>query len=206
MTDSFDLTGDEIVAKSANYFRNARFIVVLMMLGFGGYCLYDGFAKYPQQNEKQKENALAKARSSLDRTLTESEEREIIKDCEKNPKNSTMSISLNRAMGFLLPPGGFALLAWTLYRSRGVIRLKGETLEVPGHPAIGLDAIRRIDQTLWDRKGIAYIEYELADGNKGRACLDDFIHNDLAVKEIMTRIETFVKKKIEPDASEPKQV
>lgn len=198
MTDNFDISGDNIVATPARYYRNARFIVVLMMLGFGAYCLYDGFVKYPRQNETQKENALSKAKASLDREMTQSERDDIIKDCEKNPKNSPMSILLNRIMGFLLPPGAVTLLAWTLYRSRGVIRLKADTLGVPGHPPIPLDAIRKIDQTLWERKGIAYIEYELPDGVKGKACLDDFIHNDLAVKEIMTRIENFVEKKIEP--------
>jgi hypothetical protein len=196
MTDSLDPTSDEILAKPANYYRNARFLVVLMMLGFGGYCLYDGFSKYPGQNRIQKENALAKAKDSLDRPMTEEETRKIIEDCEKNPKNSPMSILLNRVMGFLLPPGGIALLAWALYRSRGIIRLKGDMLEVPGHPAIPLDAIRRIDQMLWERKGIAYVEYELSDGSRGKACLDDFIHNDQAVKEIMERIEKFVDKKL----------
>jgi hypothetical protein len=203
MADIVDLTGDELVAKPATYFRNARFIVVLMMLGFGVYCLYDGFIKYPHENEKVIIDAIDKARRTAETgSLTPQEELKIREELEAKPKNTKMSIFLNRLMGFLLPPGGITLLAWTLYRSRGVIELKNYILGAPGHPPIPLDAIRRIDQTLWERKGIAYLHYELSNGVQGKVCIDDFIHNDLVVREIMTRIENFVKQKIQTEGSE----
>src|SRR5437660_427563 len=72
-----------------------------------------------------------------------------------------LDIKLNKCLGILLPPLSIALLAWWLYGSRGQYRFDGTTLQVPGHPPVPLNALRKIDRSRWDRKGIAYIDYQL---------------------------------------------
>jgi hypothetical protein len=59
---------------------------------------------------------------------------------------------------------------------------------------VPLSAIRRIDKRLWDRKGIAFIDYDLdgSGGAGGRLKLDDFVYERKPTDEIYERIERFV--------------
>jgi len=68
------------------------------------------------------------------------------------------------------------VLFWTRYHSRGQYRLDGDVLYVPGHPPVPLGTIGKIDKRRWDRKGIAYIHYELTGGRIGCLRLDDFVY------------------------------
>jgi hypothetical protein len=74
-----------------------------------------------------------------------------------------------------------------LYGTRGAYRLSGNTLHAPGHPPVPLDAVRAIDQSKWDRKGIVYIDYEL-NGKTGRLKLDDFMYQREPTDQIHDRI------------------
>jgi hypothetical protein len=94
-----------------------------------------------------------------------------------------MDLLIQRALGFILPPAGIAMLGWALFNSRGRVRLANGVLEVPGHPAISLENISSMDTTLWDRKGIAYVLYDVA-GKQGKARLDDFVYDRKPVDQI----------------------
>ena len=94
-------------------------------------------------------------------------------------------------MFYTLPPLGLLVLGWSLYRSRGSYRLANNILQAPGHPPVPLEAIRSIDKTDWDRKGIAHVNYELANGAKGTVTLDDFIYDRPPTDEIFRRIEVY---------------
>ena len=65
----------------------------------------------------------------------------------------------------------------------------GDVLSVPGHPDVPLEAIRQMDKSRWDRKGIAKVEYELAPGQSNRLTLDDFIYDRPPTDRIVERIE-----------------
>ena len=86
---------------------------------------------------------------------------------------------------------GLVVLGWALYYARGIYRLQDNQLSVPGHPPIPLDAIRSIDRTDWDRKGIAWINYQLPNGITRSACLDDFIYQRKPTDDIFKQIETY---------------
>ena len=63
---------------------------------------------------------------------------------------------------------------------------------MPGHPAIPLSAIRTIDKKLWDRKGIAYIEYEETEGGpRKKFRVDDVVYEREPTDRIMDRIEAY---------------
>jgi hypothetical protein len=154
----------EIVARPARYYRITRYVVVLMFLAMGGWFLYDGFIGYPAENEAARAQGHREPHSDLD-------------------------LALQKALGTTLPPIGIAMLVWALYNSRGSYRLSGSTLHVPGHPPVELDQIRRIDKNLWDRKGIAFIDYERPDGTESRLKLDDFVYEREPTDAIFERIE-----------------
>jgi hypothetical protein len=155
-----------IVAKAGRYYRNARYIMSALFIGFGVMCIYDGFIKWPRENEIAR---LAPAKQA--------------------PPHGDYDILINQVLGGALPPLGLFVVIRALYNSRGRYRLEGGVLSAPGHPPIPLDSLRKIDKRQWEKKGIAYIEYELASGKTGRVKLDDFVYQRDPTDKIFERIE-----------------
>jgi hypothetical protein len=158
--------GGPIVATAARDFRWKRFALVAILLIYGGLSIRDGFIKYPR------ENAAAKA-LNLD-----------------IPPHPGYDVQLNQILGIALPPLALIFLSWTLYISRGSYRLDGSQVYVPGHPPIPLNAMRKVNRAKWDRKGIAYIEYQFPGTSKsGRFKLDDFVYDRDPTDKIFEQIE-----------------
>jgi len=169
----------DVIAKPSRTHRLKLLAVCIMFLGFGVYCIYDGFLKYPADNAK----ALA------DRMV--------------NLPHSDLDILLNRSLGVVLPIAGVALLIRMFIRSRGQYRLAGDTVYVPGHPPIRLSSIIRIDKRRWDRKGIAQIAYQLGGQPEKTFMLDDFYYERTPTDQIMAQIEAYAKGDQPPPADKP---
>jgi len=87
-------------------------------------------------------------------------------------------------------PFAAALLAYFLYRSRGVCRLSNGVLYVPGHPPVPLEDIRALDKAVWNRSGIAKVEYQLSQSSTARTLrLDEFAYQYKPIRAIVDRIE-----------------
>ena len=160
----------DIVARASRSYRVKWVIMGLAMLAYGWWSLYDGFVKWPRDNQQ----AVAEATSAG-------------KPVPEKLPHDHLGIFLNKLIGITLQPLGLFVLFWAFHSSRGEYRLIGETLHVPGHPPVPFDAIRAIDQSKWDRKGIAFIDYE-AGGNTGRLKLDDYIYEREPTDQIHDRI------------------
>ena len=167
--DRTPYTGGVITAKAANDYRWKRYILVAVLLGYGILSIRDGFYRYP------KENAEAQA---------------LGRDILPHPG---LDVQLNQVLGVLLPPFSMVLLGWSLYSSRGKYEYDGTTLTAPNHPPVPVTAIRKIDRTKWDRKGIAYLEYQVPGTAKGgRIRLDDFIYQREPIDQMFEHIEANV--------------
>jgi hypothetical protein len=104
-------------------------------------------------------------------------------------------------MGIALPPLGILLLVRCLYLSRGVYRLEDDVLHIAGHPPVPIEAIVAIDRSKWDRKGVAFLDYDLSHSTRGqntgsegsnargRFKLDDFVYDRDPTDEIFRIIE-----------------
>src|SRR5437016_5272985 len=162
---------DEIVAGAGRYFRNTRYIIAAGVFLMGLWFIRDGFYKWPRENEQ------AKAAG---------------KDVLPHPGYDVPS---NKFLGIVLPPLAVVLLARWLYMSRGEYRLSGQTLHLPGHPPVPFEMITAIDKRQWDRKGIAYVDYEV-NGTHGRLKLDDFVYEREPMDRIYDEIVKFVAPEI----------
>ncbi len=159
-------TGGLITAKAASDYRWKRYILVAVLLGYGILSIRDGFFIYPRDNADARSKHL---------------------DILPHPG---LDVQLNQALGMLLPPFSMLLLAWSIYSSRGTYQYDGTTITAPGHPSVPLNAIRKIDRTKWDRKGIAYFDYQLPGTAKGgRIKLDDFIYQREPIDQMFGHIE-----------------
>jgi len=177
MTETEPISSDtplEIVARRGTYYRNTRILVGGMLLVMGCWFLYDGLAGYPSYNERFEKS-------------TPSQQFLMQKP------HSDSDIQLQRGLGIALLPLGLVLSIWFWYASRGAYRLVGETLSIPGHPPIAFSAITEIDKSKWERKGIAYVSYQLPDGNTGRFKLDDFVYDRKPIDAILERIEVVTR-------------
>jgi hypothetical protein len=155
-----------IIAYPSGWYRLKRMILVLVMVGYGGWFFRDGFFVYPRENQ-------------------------IAAKQLKDPPHSAFDVPFNKAFGIALPPIGIAFAAWTIYVSRGKYELEGETLSVPGHPSVPLSSIQTVDRRKWDRKGIALVSYTTGE-RSGTFKLDDFIYDREPTDEIFKRIEIAV--------------
>jgi len=170
---------DEIVARAGRYYRWTRYLIsVGLLIGYGSFFIKDGFFTWPRELERAR--------------YLES----IGSHAEVKPESET-AIQINRALGVTMPPLGVGLLCWTLYNSRGQYRLSGHTLYVPGHPPVPLESILKLDMMLWDKKGIAYIEYMPPDSPGGQSSprtlkLDDFVYDQTPTDAIVERIEQII--------------
>jgi len=189
-----------VVARASREYRFKRLIIVAMLVGMGAWFGYDGFIGWPKENQQIKdiEGSIEPARREIERTTDPERRRsetakvvELEAKLGKLQKHSESDLGLQRILCYTLPPLGFVVLGWSLYRSRGSYRLSNKTLHAPGHPPVPLDAIRSIDKTDWDRKGIAHVNYELANGDKGTVTLDDFIYDRPPTDEIFRWIEVY---------------
>ena len=70
---------------------------------------------------------------------------------------------------------------------RGEYRLSGTKLSIPGHPTIDLNDIKSVNDDLWDRKGILFLDYK-KEGQQGQIVLDDFIYDRPPTDAIYDRI------------------
>ena len=159
----------DIVALPDRSFRMKRYLIVVMLVGMGLWFCYDGFYNWPKQ--------LRAAEALEKQQLTPSEK-----------PHSKKDIFYNQVLGLSLPPLGLLALAWFLYGSRGQYKLSGQTLHIPGHDPIPVEAITLIDKSKWDRKGIARIEYESA-GKQRSFKLDNFIYQEEPTRLIVKRLE-----------------
>ena len=67
----------------------------------------------------------------------------------------------------LLPLGTDPRPLWFWYASRGAYRLAADTLHLfRAIRPCRLVQLREVDKSKWDRKGIAYVDYQLSDGKR----------------------------------------
>jgi hypothetical protein len=179
---------DEIIAEPDAGYRWKHLIVSIAMIAAGMWFAYDGWIKWPAENariaqvQKEKEAARAAGDSVKDEALA--------KELQDLSYHGPWDLFFQKFLAFTLPAFGLFWGAWTLKDTRGALRMSGNTLQVPGHPPITVDDIRRIDKRKWDRKGIAYLHYEVGQPpTAGVLKLDDFAYERKPTDEMLERIE-----------------
>lgn len=160
----------ELVARADFQYRWRVYLFFVVMFGYGMWSLYDGFVAWPRDN-------------ALWQQMEEHGQ------IPPQKMHNDAGILLNRALGIVLPAISLPLFIWLMYRSRGEYRLADGTLAAPGHPAVPLERIEALDKTLWDRKGIAAVEYKDAAGDAHKLFLRDMVYDRRTTDRIVERIE-----------------
>lgn len=188
--DSAPPADDEIIASADPGYRWKHLIMAVLVIAGGLWFAYDGWVKWPAENiradEIKKERADEEAKVPPDRAKVE----KLAAELTQLKYHTSLDLQIQKALATVLPLFGIIWGAWTLRDTRGQYRLAGNTLEVPGHPPITFDNIRRIDKRKWDRKGIALIHYEHGEPPQQAVLkLDDFAYHRRATDAILEQIE-----------------
>lgn len=173
------------IARGDRIFRLKRYVVVALVLGFGLWSAWDGFIAWPEE-------AANYERITRQMELVPQGGAEYVRLAQEQKQytdHSATDILFNRVMALVLPPLALLLLARWLYISRGAIRLdEFDTLYAPGHPPVGVSAIRGLNDELWQRKGISLVTYELPGGTSGSIRLDHDWYEPRAIHAIHDRL------------------
>ena len=192
----------DIIAHPGRYYRITRFIIVALLIGCAGWLAFDGWHTYPADNQHRQElqkqsNRLQElqeqARRAGDSDNVQKRKDEIGKineELHRITPRTALEILMQKVLAFASPLLAAFMLWWTLHNSRGVYRLSGDTLHVPGHPPVKLNLITKLDKTQWDRKGVAFVEYR-TDMAEGRLRLDDFIYQRDPTDAIYKKIDDY---------------
>jgi hypothetical protein len=182
---------DELIAEPETGYRWKHLITAALLFAGGCWFAYDGWVKWPAENARI-------VKIQADKTAAQATNRApdveaLAAELSKLSHHTDADLLIQKLLAVVLPLFGLFWGIWTLKDTRGVYRLIGDTLEVPWHPPISIGTIRRIDKRKWDRKGIAYIHYELGQPPVAGICkLDDFAYDRTATDEILERIEKSV--------------
>lgn len=183
----------EYTAKAGSYYRNVRYVIFIAALALGGYFLYDGYVRYPADNVRYAE--LLAEQNQLQEAGRESEAAEVRRELDGYKNHSDTDILVQKILGYALPPVGILLMARWWYKSRGRVRLDAsDTLHLPGREPIPLSSMTALDDTMWERKGIAHVEYKTAEGET-RARLDDFVYERGPIDKIHDRLKHVLAQK-----------
>jgi len=191
MSEQPAVSNEVIVARGGEYYRRMRYLVAVILLAAGVWFAYDGWVGWPTINAKI---------DAIQQDINKQDDSEVGR---KNKVNLTeqlkdlkphdpLAILLQKLLAFGLPLGGLALVLWARHNSRGEIRLSDDVLSAPGHPPVKMDQIVALDKRLWDKKDIAYVDYE-AGPAKGKIRLDAFVYQTDPIVKIYDRIEAFMK-------------
>lgn len=168
-----------IVARAGSYYRSRRYIMVVAIIGFALFFAYDGWYRYPRNNAR-----IDEVTKALNETKDDEQKKKLDEEMRSlGAKTEPFDIFLQKVLALSLPFVAIGYLAFFLRRSRGEVVLNGDVLTVPGHPPVGIDEIRSIDNRKWKKKGIAYFTYASA-GQERTITLDDFIYDQTPVDDI----------------------
>jgi hypothetical protein len=184
-----------ITARAGRYYRNVRYLMFLLILAMAGWFMYDGFVKYPAQAQRHAE--LTAEQDKLNTETPKNDERiaKVSKELKDAKARSPLDIKAQQWIGMSLVPTGIGALIFWLRRSRGAFHLNNDILEAPGHPPVPLRMITRLDSGAWDRKGIAFVMYNLGNGSEGKIVLDDFIYDRKPIDAIYEHIKQAILQK-----------
>lgn len=183
--DDKPIPSQPIVATYGRYYRNARYIMVLAMFVMAAWFAYDGWVKWPAENQeiRKVEEALKTEQSQPQPDPARIKQ---LSDRQKElgAPHTDLGILLQKLLALGLPLVAIGYLIFFLRRSRGQYVLKDDILFAPNHPPVPISAIKSIDGKLWRKKGIAFVYYENIQGRSGRIRLDAFIYSPKHMDDI----------------------
>jgi hypothetical protein len=203
-----DRTGWEMPAKAniAKHYRIRLGVIGLMCLAFAGWFAYDAMIGYPAENAMAAQ--YAELRNSGDTEAFEAFCKEHDYDPEPGGGPEVHEVEAQYAIAALCTPLAlFFLYHWLVAAGKSMWTTQ-DAIETSWGQAVPFDKVKTLDKKRWDKKGIAVVHYEQANGEKGKLVIDDWKYDrpptDTMLRELESHLkaEQFVNGGPEPDEPE----
>jgi len=185
----------EIQATMSPGYRWRLAIISLVLLGFGGWCLYDGLVKYPAQNRHIEQSAQALTRFQEEHShnwqqlwTDHARAQGLLEDPKSETYYNDWDIYTQYIMAALTLPAGL-LVGLAYLRGRGRwIAMDQQGLRTSWGQTAPWDSIRELDKARWKSKGIAVVRYDDR-GSLRRITLDDWKYQRDPITAMVARVE-----------------
>lgn len=160
-------------ATVANGYRWRLVIIGVIGVAYAGWAVYDATINYPAKQEKRVAFEQFVLDNGPDPALWAAEARRLgwpIEEPKKIGENDILTQWI--LFGIAFPVGALHLVLWVLW-SRRFVEGDEAGIKAEGGKAFTWDQVTAVDAQKWDRKGIAYVDYE-SDSGKGMVVLDDW--------------------------------
>ena len=172
--------------------KKQKGFLALFLAGFGLWFLFDGMTGFPRSNERWRKHEELKAEGRL------SEWASFAKNAGWNEEPPHKLYKKEDIAGqyiagiVLLLAGAWTFIYWT-GQIKGVFRLDGDAISIPGGQRIPLEAVTGINRKKWDAKGLATVYFSTG-GRRGKFILDDYKFDRGPIHAIMAAIEEKLNK------------
>lgn len=150
-------------------------IMGVVMLAYGGWCIYDALVVYPAHDERA--NAFQELkRDKRDDAAWLQKAKEMGWDAEDpGPAHEPKDYTAQWWQLAVAWPGAIACFIWLGMNMARPLRTDESTISGPGGKNIPFSAVTAIDKTRWNSKGIAIVQYN-HNGVEGEIKIDDWIY------------------------------
>ena len=146
--------------------------VATILIGAGGWFLYDGLVGFPHHNERLE--AFQSLGQNPDAWIEHARSQHWDESIPDPKPYRTGHFYSQWCLMTLCWLGATWLIALVVMRHRWPLGYDDEAVIGPRGQRIGFESILNIDKTQWDKTGLAIIEYE-QEGRKGRIRIDDYV-------------------------------
>ena len=190
----------KIRAESNNGFLQRFLLIAIVCIGFGFYCLYDGFIGYPKKlkiSEAYEQYHSTETGEPVTEQLAQSEaEWEAFAKSQgwsiEKPKKRPPAIRSDIIWQYIMATIAFLVGLPVLYnyvRSRNSwIETDGVRITTSRGQVVELEKVQGVDKRRWEKKGIAKVSY-LDQGSTAILVIDDFKFERTPMGEILGQIE-----------------
>ena len=190
----------KIRADSNNGFLQRFLLIAIVCLGFGLYCLYDGFVAYPAELirstafydlEKRGEGESDGISFASQWEALAAENGWSIDKPKKKPAIIQSDILWQYGMAAIAFMIGFPVL-FNFFKTRNSwLESDGHAVTTSWGQTMELAQVEMVDKKKWEKKGIAKVTYE-SNGQRAKMVIDDFKYEREPVGEILSQIESQV--------------
>jgi hypothetical protein len=169
----------EVTATISREWKQRMLIICAVLVGLGGWFLFDGLVAYPQNNQKAVVYFEIRERLGKDTPETKAawdEVRAAKGWSEAAPKKiySQGDLTTQVVLG-LLALGGAAAAGLHFLRSLSTTtRMNNGLITLPDGLEIPISKVRAVSRKRWENKGIADLAWEPEPGRMERFLLDDY--------------------------------
>ncbi|MCH2182591.1 MAG: hypothetical protein MK108_11350 [Mariniblastus sp.] len=191
----------KIRADSNNGFLQRFLLIAIVCMGFGLYCLYDGFIGYPKKLKISEAydqfHPVTAEEVSTDQAVQAEAEWESFAQSQgwsiEKPKKRPAAIRSDIIWQYIMAGVAFLVGLPVLYNyltsKNAWIESDGRQVTTSWGQVVDFDQVQGIDKKRWEKKGIAKVSY-LGRQGEGTLVIDDFKFNRSAMGEILDQIES----------------